>query len=194
MNIDSSLLALYGAIISTAVAIIQFYNYLKSKGSLSLEIDPMHGSYYIRSNRCVKINYAGNYFLILSVKISNKSSQPVTVDGVYLLNSLKKPFYSDSHIHIEPHMYLNHDVSFNEKILEFPIKLSPYDSVKGSLFFSLDHMYQMKDVISSKPQHIKIYIETPRGTYSHQTVVLSYESYMARHLERNRLLQSKRLQ
>lgn len=193
MSIDSFTLALYGAIISTVVAIIQIYNYLKSKDSLSLTIDPMYGSYYIHSKECSKVSHDGNYFLIISVKISNKSSQPVTIDGVYLLNPLKQRFYSNHQILIEPNLYLNQSAPFNEKKLEFPIKLSPYDSVKGTLLFYLDHMYQMKNVADSKPQQINVYVETPRGTYLHQTVVLSYEAYMEHHLKQNRLLQSKKL-
>lgn len=82
--IDSMTIACYGALVSTIVAVIQLYTFFKSRGFLSLDLDPMHGSYYINSDNCLQINYQGKYFLILSVKLSNKSSVPTTIDGIYL--------------------------------------------------------------------------------------------------------------
>lgn len=191
--VDSMTIACYGALVSTIVAVIQLYTFFKSRGFLSLDLDPMHGSYYINSDNCLQINYQGKYFLILSVKLSNKSSVPTTIDGIYLLNSNNKKFYSFKEIKLDLPFYHGHTVPFNDKLLTFPLRLNQYDSIKGTLVFPLDNIYQLKNVSLNQEQGITVYIESPRGIYPHEITVLPYVTYMEHHLKRNLLQQSKKL-
>lgn len=193
MFITSMSIACYGAIISTVVAIVQLYNFFKSRSLLSLDLDPMHGSYYINRDSCIQINYQGKYFLILSVKLSNKSSVPITIDGVYLLNSNNKKFYSNSNIKLQIRFHNGHDIPFNEDSLNFPLRLNQYDSKKGTLIFPLDYVYQLENISLNKEQSVTVYIESPRGIYPHEITVLPYATYIDLHLKRNRLQQSKKL-
>lgn len=191
--ITSMSIACYGAIISTVVAIVQLYNFFKSRGLLSLDLDSMHGSYYINRDNCTQINHQGKYFLILSVKLSNKSSIPTTIDGIYLLNSNNKKFYSDSNIKLQIRFHNGRDIPFNKDNLDFPLRLDQYDSKKGTLIFPLDYVYQLENISLNKEQSVTVYIESPRGIYPHEITVLPYATYMDFHLKRNHLQQSKKL-
>lgn len=160
------IIAIIGAITGILALIIQFVEYRKSKVKLKVCLD-IKKSFYTSGDNTYKCKYFG----VLSVKISNCSSLPITIDEAEIEcdNNVCKYFNENKKIN-NRHVYDKH--SFTEIELyeqaKLPIRIECYDTIFLSFIFPF-----FDEFINKKFNYI---LKTPRKDYKFKFKLNNFES------------------
>lgn len=151
------IIAIVGAITGIVSLLIQFNEYRKSNVKLIVEIDDRK-SFYTTGSK----NYKCEFFGVISLKISNCSSLPITIDEVSISCESKTLRYFNKKIEVDKkHNYSEN--SYSEIKLyeqrELPLRIECYDT----LFLSF--IFPFWDDIGSKKFCFNI--KTPRKNYKY---------------------------
>lgn len=169
MNFSATLfISITGLILSVVSLIIHYLNYRSSQSRMKFKVQ--EHSFYCEARDFSITNFDSKYFAFISVKISNLSSLPITIDDVYLnehilngghYNELK---YSVPEIpnpnFIDPFRTPKEIISYSitpytDALL--PLRIEPYDTMLRCFKIPFDeHLHLVKH---------KMFISTPRKTY-----------------------------
>lgn len=181
----TSLVAIYAAIVATAGAAIQYLTYRRTKANLLIKLDPKHHSFFF-DIRELKISskYLPCKAAIISFKISNTSSLPITIDDAYAYT--KK---GENHYHTAFKILPYQELSFTDsngssaticyepdKVLELPLRIDAYDTAYGSLRIPfIDDI-----IVDNKISNLVIEFESPRDLYTYKVDLYGYAEYFRR--------------
>lgn len=181
----TSLVAIYAAIVATAGAAIQYLTYRRTKANLLIKLDPKHHSFFF-DIRELKISskYLPCKAAIISFKISNTSSLPITIDDAYAYTQKGK-----NHYHTAFKIFANQELSYiasngkpdtvcyvPNKVLKLPLRVDAYDTIYGSLRIpAIDDT-----IVDNKISNLVIEFETPRDLYTYKVDLYGYAEYFRR--------------
>ncbi|EFD04294.1 hypothetical protein HMPREF0631_1346 [Peptostreptococcus anaerobius 653-L] len=166
-----------GLILSLVSLTIHYLNYRSSQSRMKFEI--LSNSYYCKAKDFSITNFESEYFALISVKISNVSSLPITIDEVYLnerflngghYNELKYtvPEIPNSKFisyFKTPHEALSYSIEpLSDATL--PLRIEPYDTKSHCFKIPFDSHINRKS-------H-KLFISTPRKTYKVDLTLKEY--------------------
>lgn len=160
------IIAIIGALTGIIGLIIQFIEYKKSQVRLKIKFIDEKSFYTTGST-----SYKCKYFGVISLKISNCSSLPITLDEVKINSSKHCIKYFNKNIQVDKsHKYSNN--SFTEITLydnaKLPLRIDCYDSIYLSFIFPF------WDKIESNQFNFNII--TPRKNYKYIFRLTSFES------------------
>ena len=88
------IIAIVGAITGILAIILQYIEYRKSKVKLKVNLVE-NKSFYSTGNTSGDTNYKCKYFGVISIKISNCSALPITIDEAEIkYNEILRPYFS----------------------------------------------------------------------------------------------------
>lgn len=171
------ILSLSGFIISVISLAIHYFNlrYLLPKMKFTIQTN----SYYFKGKDFKVTNFESEYFAVISLKISNLSKLPITIDDAYLnYYILNGGHYNDIEFEV-PEVYNPKYISIfktpNENIsytispytpTTLPLRIEPFDTILCSFKMSFDSHINRKS-------H-KLFISTPRKTYKVDLTLKEY--------------------
>lgn len=160
------IIAIIGAITGVLALIIQYVDYKKSKVKLKVLLEDRK-SFYNTGDTTYKCKYFG----VISVKISNCSSLPITIDEAEIkFNEVKRLYFNDKKNINKKHIYDNK--SFTEIRLyeqpQLPLRIDCYDTVFLSFIFPFFDEFVNKD--------FNFILRTPRRDYKHKFKLNEFES------------------
>ena len=149
------ILSIVGVITGSLALAIDFFNY---KFYLpKLIIKPLRNSYIINSKDIPNLAFNTTKIAVISVKISNSSAHPITIDEVYVDNSPKmisEEENSKTFTSLSP-----------ENIATIPLRIEPFDSQYVS--------FRLPFFNNTNPS-FKLVLVTPRKNYSVKVKLLEY--------------------
>ncbi len=155
MSVFTLTIAIFGATTGIISLIIQFIEYRKSKVKLRIKIEDRY-TYYTTGDSSYKCEYFG----IVSLKLSNCSALPITLDEVFV----KTNYYNKKHIkeltNFNTSVPAKNGGSYDLrpfKSADLPLRIDCYDSVFISFRFPFFDEYINKD--------IELVLVTPRKEY-----------------------------
>lgn len=160
------IIAIIGAITGVLALIIQYIDYKKAKVRLKVRLLE-NKSFYSTGDDSYKCKYFG----VISIKISNCSSLPITVDEAEIkYNEIKRFYFNKKKSVNTRHSYVNN--SFTEVSLyeqpHLPIRIDCYDTVFLSFVFPF-----FDEFINKKFNFI---LKTPRKDYKYEFELNEFES------------------
>lgn len=159
------IIAIIGAVTGIVALIIQFVEYKKSSVKLVIEIDE-HISYYLKNtNETYKCEYIG----VISAKISNCSSLPITIDEVIIvLDNYKvkhEPKMTKTTLEVKKGENTYTYLTINDKP-KIPLRIECYDTVFVSFAFPFFDKF-----LNEK---FELQLLTPRKTYKKKIELEEY--------------------
>lgn len=166
MEIITLVIAIIGAITGIASLIIQYVDYKKSKVKLRVNLDERK-SFYNTGDKLYKCDFFG----VLSLKISNCSSLPITIDEAEIKhNGIKRIYINEKKQINNSHKY--DDNRFTEISLyeqpQLPLRIDCYDTVFLSFVFPFFDEFIDKE--------FEFVIKTPRKDYKYTFKIKDFES------------------
>lgn len=163
------ILSIIGVITGSLALAIDFFNY---KFYLpKLIIKPLRNSYTINSKDIPNLAFNTTKIAVISVKISNSSAHPITIDEVYVVNSPKNKHYNDLKFKVPQIMISEEENSKTftslspENIATIPLRIEPFDSQYVS--------FRLPFFNNTNPS-FKLVLVTPRKNYSVKVKLLEY--------------------
>ena len=161
------ILSIVGVITGSLALAIDFFNY---KFYLpKLIIKPLRNSYIIKSEDIPNLTFKTTKIAVVSVKISNSSAHPITIDEVYVEEASKNKHYNDLKFQIP--RVLTDEVNrietyiSPEKIAIIPLRIEPFDTQYVSFRFPF---------FNNTNPSFKLVLVTPRKNYSVKVKLLEY--------------------
>ena len=163
MNIDDIklILSIIGAVTGSLALIIDFFNY---KFYLpKLIIKPLNNSYFLNKKDVKEASYyETTRIAVVSLKISNSSAHPITVDNVYIKSNKREIFHFKDFKFTVPKLLTNKNpITYSRieylKIAVLPLRIEPFDSQYVSFIFPY---------FDNCNTRFKIFLETPRKNHS----------------------------
>lgn len=170
-------IAIYGAVVATAGAIIQYNNYKATKAKLLIKIDTKSYSYFFKTKEFGMDSYQSDYSAVISMKISNTSSLPITIDDAYVHNeTLDKGYHDSFEIRLKECETKKNGKTFwrsypPSKSLQLPFRIEPYDTVYASVRIP----FISDAIVDNKIKSLEITLETPRQNYSYTVTLFEYD-------------------
>ena len=164
-------IAIYGAVVSTFAIFLQLIAYYSSTPSLKISNKFNNAESFVVSKKDHDFHQLYNcaYVMVVSLRITNKSSRPDTILSVHIKTPSGRRLESRSIIEPE-YLYSPNPLSreyyrqfLNLPKLSLPRRLEPYDTVFG--FVSIPFVDEICDKEGNIPS-VKVYIETSRTTKS----------------------------
>lgn len=160
------ILSIIGVITGSLALAIDFFNY---KFYLpKLVIKPLINSYTLDYESIkYSIDYVTNKIAVVSVKLTNSSAHPITIDEVYVKDSQTNSHANDLKFRI-PVIDLNGTTSTYmkpEKIANIPLRIEPFDTQYVSFRFPF---------FNNTNPSFKLVLVTPRKNYSVKVKLLEY--------------------
>mgnify|MGYP001658431838 CR=1 FL=1 len=163
------ILGIIGAITGSLALIIDFFNYKFYMPKLILK--PLKNSYFLDKENVKEItNYNSKRIAIISLKISNSSAHPITIDEVFIKNfqNIIK-HYNDFKITVPQIQIGNNPKTYTyinpEKIATLPLRMEPFDTQYVSFRFPFFDDCNLT---------FKLVFVTPRKNYSVKVNLLEY--------------------
>ena len=161
------ILSIIGVVTGSLALAIDFFNY---KFYLpKLIIKPLRNSYIIKSEDIPNLTFKTTKIAVVSVKISNSSAHPITIDEVYVEEASNNKHYNDLKFQIP--RVLTDEVNrietyiSPEKIAIIPLRIEPFDTQYVSFRFPF---------FNNTNPSFKLVLVTPRKNYSVKVKLLEY--------------------
>jgi len=159
------IIAIIGAITGILALILQYVDYKKSKVKLKINLNDKKSFYTTGDN-----TYKCKYFGVISVKISNCSSLPITIDETEIRYDKIIRQYFNREIKVnKKHVY--DDKSYTEVTLfnqsKLPLRIECYDTIFLSFIFPF-----FDEFINNKFEFI---LKTPRKEYKCKFKIKKFE-------------------
>lgn len=170
----TQVLAAYGALVSTICAIIQYTNYRNNKPGLIIKQDHASYSYFFKPEEFGMSGYQTKYAAVISLKISNSSALPITLDEIYVKHeNIKRVNHYAFGLNLKNIKVGNtfYEYAPSPK-LKLPQRIQAYDTVYGSVRIP----FVDNAVINNEINDLTIVIETPRQDYSYTVSLLEYDA------------------
>lgn len=180
MNNNFSLttfLSTIGLILSLVSLTIHYLNYRSSQSRMKFKVQP--NSYYCKTKDFSITNFESEYFAFISVKISNVSSLPITIDEVYLNKRILNGGHYNELKYTVPGIpnpnFINIVSTPNETIsysidplsdAELPLRIEPYDTKSHCFKIPFDEHINIS-------QHT-MFFSTPRKVYKVRLTLKEY--------------------
>jgi hypothetical protein len=132
----TTVLSIIGALTGTSGLAISFRDFWLSSPKLKIELDIQNSSYFFNVKDLGDTGFVTNRSAIVSVKISNASSFPITIDRIFVKKKKYFSFHSirfsttPREINVSPGRYTAYNVS---KPLDLPLRIEPFDVIYGSV-------------------------------------------------------------
>lgn len=177
-------IAVIGCVTGIAGLLLQWRSHILTAARLKVEVDTYANSYYLKDDRLEIPNYRTNCCAVVSLKISNTSAYPVTIDSVFV------PGKGGAYRHNNMFRMPAPPIPFGDKggyteyrpsdPLSIPIRLEPFDTVFASV--RLPFFGSLVPEGHKGPVDVKICLSTPRKLYTCRAKIHEYAD-----LHRNRL-------
>lgn len=159
------IIAIIGAITGVLALILQYIEYKKSKVKLKVNLDEKK-SFYSTGDTSYKCKYFG----VISIKISNCSALPITIDEAEIkCNDILQPYFSkEKHVN-RKHIYNKQsytEVSLFEQA-KLPYRVDCYDTTFLSFIFPF-----FDEFINNEFEFI---LRTPRKEYKYKFKLSEFE-------------------
>lgn len=163
------IIAIVGAITGILAIILQYIEYRKSKVKLKVNLVE-NKSFYSTGNTSGDTNYKCKYFGVISIKISNCSALPITIDEAEIkYNEILRPYFSKEKAVNKTHKYDKQ--SYTEVVLfeqaKLPYRIDCYDTTFLSFIFPF-----FDEFINNKFEFI---LKTPRKQYKYKFKLSNFE-------------------
>lgn len=162
------IIAIAGCITGGISLFIQFRSHFLTIAKLNISIDQRNYSFFMKQ---IDSKYRSNFGATISLKISNPTSLPITIDEVKAgvdLKDTKFAFHRDDDYlkHVSIQTSNTSSVSFKQVAeLHIPCRVEPFDTIYASVklpFFD--------DLVNPNNQNesieFKLFIRTPRKVFS----------------------------
>lgn len=176
------LIATIGCITGLSSLLIQFFSFLSTVPRLKIAIDESSHSYFFRAEDFKVERYRTKFCAVVSLIISNKSSYPVTIDGIYIKSNKLKGCRIK---HINEFSFQPKSIPLGEKTwteycpsksIVLPFRIDAFDTIFVSARFPFfDKLVDTEDL--SKPAEFDIVVSTPRKTFRHKVKLYEYMYY-----------------
>jgi len=160
----NSLISVLSLIISVGSLFINYLVYKFYTPKLIFKLIPH--SYYFYMKDLKSNEYDSEKAAVISLKISNSSSFPITIDEVYIKNHTKI-FHNNGFTFAPIEIKLeNNKFTYlpPKTIAKIPLRIEPYDTVQISFRFPF---FKGSD-------NFKLFLSTPRKNYSLRVKLLEY--------------------
>lgn len=159
------IIAIVGAITGILAIILQYIEYRKSKVKLKVNLVE-NKSFYSTGDTSYKCKYFG----VISIKISNCSALPITIDEAEIkYNKVLRPYFSEEKTVNKTHTYDKQ--SYTEVVLfeqaKLPYRIDCYDTTFLSFIFPF-----FDEFINNKFEFI---LKTPRKQYKYEFKLSNFE-------------------
>ncbi|EHT2912756.1 hypothetical protein KXK16_002753, partial [Listeria monocytogenes] len=132
-------IAIIGAITGISSLLLQFFSYLYLKASLKIEYDDWTSSFYFNTKSfdgTISVNDKENNSAAISVRLVNRSSEPITIYKVSFKSrsnfDIHRDFFKFTPAKI--HMDSGRTTSLNiANQFDLPITIDPYSVINGSI-------------------------------------------------------------
>lgn len=185
LNIEQ-ILTISGFLISIVSLAFHYFNLRYSFPKMKFVVQG--NSYYFKGKDFKVTNFESEYFALISVKISNLSKLPITIDDAYLNCYIYNGgHYNDLEFEVPeidnpkfisifktPNEAISYSMSPYEPAT-LPLRVEPFDTVLCSFKMSFD--YHIKN------SHHKLFILTPRKVYKINLDLKEYHELI--HLDMN---------
>lgn len=172
MNIKPELiLGIIGAITGSLALIIDFFNYKFYMPKLILK--QLHNSYFLNKEDVKEAtNYATKRVGVVSLKISNSSAHPITIDEVFIKTFKNKISHFNNFNFTIPEICVKKNpITYlyikPEKAATIPLRIEPFDTQYVSFKFPY---------FDTCDPEFKLFLVTPRKNYSVKVKLLEYHS------------------
>lgn len=160
------IIAIIGAITGILALIIQYIDYKKTNVKLKVKLENKK-SFYTTGDKIYKCKY----FCVVSIKISNCSALPITIDEAEIKYKNKHTHYFNEKKKInKKHIY--DDNSYTELNLyeqpQLPLRIDCYDTVFLSFIFPFFDEYVNNE--------FEFFLKTPRKDYKWKIKLNEFES------------------
>lgn len=169
MNIKPELiLGIIGAITGSLALIIDFFNYKFYMPKLILK--QRENSYFLNKEDVKEIAYYNTKRIaIVSLKISNSSAHPITIDEVFINSSQEKIYHFNNFNITVPKIHKKSSMEYSyvkpEKVASLPLRIEPFDTQYVSFRFPY---------FDDCSPNFKLFLVTPRRNYSLKVKLLEY--------------------
>ena len=159
------IIAIVGAKTGILAIILQYIEYRKSKVKLKVNLVE-NKSFYSTGDTSYKCKYFG----VISIKISNCSALPITIDEAEIkYNKVLRPYFSEEKTVNKTHTYDKQ--SYTEVVLfeqaKLPYRIDCYDTTFLSFIFPF-----FDEFINNKFEFI---LKTPRKQYKYEFKLSNFE-------------------
>ena len=158
-------IAIIGAITGVLALMLQYIEYKKSKVKLEVNLNDRKSFYTTGDNR-----YKCKYFGVISIKISNCSSLPITIDEAEIKYNKISHEYFNNEIKVDKE-HNNNDRSYTEIQLfnqpKLPFRIDCYDTAFLSFIFPF-----FDEITNNKFEFI---LKTPRKEYKSKFKINEFE-------------------
>lgn len=159
------IIAIIGAVTGMLALALQYIEYKKTKVKLKINLDKRKSFYTTGDN-----TYKCKYFGVISVKISNCSSLPITIDEAEIIyDKIVRKYFNKEIMINKRHNY--DDQSYTEVILfnqsKLPLRIDCYDTVFLSFIFPF-----FDEFINNE---FKFVLKTPRKEYKYKFKIREFE-------------------
>lgn len=168
------IIAIIGAITGVLALILQYIEYRKSKVKLKVDLVD-NKSFYSTGNTSEGTKYNCKYFGVISIKISNCSALPITIDESEIkYKKILRSYFSKEIKVNKKHVYDNQ--SYTEVALfeqaKLPYRIDCYDTTFLSFIFPF-----FDEFVSTKFEFI---LKTPRKQYKYKFKLNEFEEMFKR--------------
>ena len=172
-------IALIGCITGISGLILHFYRYLLTRPRLKVSLDPFNASYVFKASDFKVKGFKTNICSAVSIKITNQSSYPVTIDRIEAKFRNKTTFhFTDFTFKAMEFRSGSVYTLYNpSERLQLPSRLDSFDVISGSARFPFCDFLENVDFQQHNPIKMKIIIHTPRGRVRLQVRLYEYHSY-----------------
>jgi hypothetical protein len=173
-------IAIIGCITGVSSLLIQLFQYFLTVAKLKIELDQSKYSYLFKATDFGLSGYGCKYAAVVSLKISNCSSFPITINAIVVKNKnfktrhINNMTFQAMQIRInkneEPPIYSQYDPS---KCIIIPTRLESYDTIFVSARFAFpDRLIDEKHL--DEPIDLNLAIATPRKTFRYKVQLYEY--------------------
>lgn len=181
------IIAIMGCVTGITSLLIQLFSYLSTVARLDISIDKSSNSYFFNTKDFKISGYKTNFSAVVSLIISNKSSYPITIDGIYIKsNKIKYTIKHFNEFKFHPQEISIGDNSITyyppSAPINLPLRIEAFDTIFASARFPFfDPLIDCNDL--SKPVKFKLIIHTPRRTFHCKAKLYEYMFCHGHHQE-----------
>lgn len=173
------LIAVIGCVTGLSSLLIQFFSFLSTVPRLKIAIDESSHSYFFKAKDFKVESYRTDFCAVVSLFISNKSSYPVTIDGIYIKCN-KHRFKHINEFKFHPQSIPVREKTWTEyrpsNPLTLPVRIEAFDTIFASARFPFfDVLVDANDL--TKPTEFELMISTPRKVFRHRVKLYEYMYY-----------------
>lgn len=180
-NISTLILSIIGSITGILSLIIQYLTHVKSSANLKFIIED--NSYFFNTDDFNVKEYKNMYAIVISTRILNTSSEPITIYKVKIHNPYILPLEHENDFNFTPKKININSIYQSAKIVPFdnatlPLRIDAFDSKLVSFRFLIDKSKFKKQYNYSLGVNLSLY--TPRKNYFETVILEKYDNRLMR--------------